>query len=412
MSISQKINELEQYVHPDGLGLLEELADILVKHEADYIHDHLLELLEATSYQDYESSPDDVRALLDDLETSLARHFRPQIEQARAYRTDMKRFFGFAHGFLKLGRLDGVADILSYYHDVFNPKGKSKCGRILSGCRTKDCDHSFQNPEQIVCPLCNTTRSLCSFSPTEWGRCARVHQGNHYMKDFAGTGRAKLYARSLSGKLQDSYIKAVTDPEFLSVAPEIAALAARSAEIMDQLGDTDYVVIQTGVRRAIRDMRRASNEEETHGMLVAVDEIEHHLDSVAQNRRRWDEIGAISGRLGKLVETERRRIVEAQQMITVQEMYNLQEETLLKIRDASTIIAQQLHRKITDGSELKITAIRRLILKTLHGVVTGKLSVDDYLIVDEADLELLPEVIEGKSDEVDPEVVIEGESDG
>jgi hypothetical protein len=46
---------------------------------------------------------------------------------------------------------------------------------------------------------------------------------------------------------------------------------------------------------------------------------------------------------------------------------------------------------------MKITEIRRLILKTLHGVVTGKLSVDDYLVVEEVDPELLPEVIEGES---------------
>lgn len=389
MSITQKINELQEYVHPDGYGLLEELADVLVKHEADYIYDHLLEVLD-------NEDPDRefVRNLLDDLETSLARHFQPTLEQATGYRTDLKRFFGFSHEFLKRGRLDGVADILSYYHAIFNPKGKSKCGRILVGCRKADCDHTFENPEQIVCPICDTTRSLCSNAPTEWGRCARVHRGNRYNGNFAGTGRAKLYAKSLTGKLQDSYIKAVTDPEFLSVAPEISALAARSAQIMDQLGDTDYVVIQTGVRRAIRDMRRASNDDEIHGMLVAADEIEHHLDSVAQNRRRWDEIGAISGRLGKLVETERRRIVEAQQMITVQEMYNLQEETLLKIRDAATIIAQQLHRKITDGREVKTTDLRRLILKTLHGVISGKLSVDDYLVVEEVEPELLPEVVE------------------
>ena len=394
MSITQKINELQDYIHPDGLALFEELADVLVKHEPDYIYDELLGLMEAIGYQDYESSPEDIRTLLDDLETSLARHFQPRIEQAQAYRTDLKRFFGFSHGFLKLNRLDGVQDILGFYHDLFNPKGKSKCGRILSVCRTKDCEHHFQNPDQIVCPNCGETRGLCRAASTEWGRCARSHGGNRINGNFAGTGRAKLYARSLSGKLQDSYITAVTDPEFLSVAPEIAALSSRSAEIMDRLGDTDYVVVQAGIRRSVRDMRRASTEDSIHGMLVAADEIESYLGTMTEDRRRWDEIGAISGRLGKLVETERRRIVEAQQMITVQEMFNLQQETLLKIRDAATIVAQQLHRKNADGGEIKVTEIRRIILKTLHGVISGKMSVDDYLVIEEVDPDLLPEVIE------------------
>lgn len=390
MSITQKINELQDYIHPDGLALFEELADVLVKHEPDYIYDELMELMDE-EYPDR----DDIRISLDNLEASLARHFQPQIEQAQAYRTDLKRFFGFSHGFLKIDRLDGLRDILSFYNHLFNPKGKSKCGRILSVCRTKDCEHHFQNPDQIVCPTCGETRGFCRVSPTERGRCARSHGGNRMNGNFAGTGRAKLYAKSLSGKLQDSYIQAVTDPEFLSVAPEIAALASRSAEIMDRLGDTDYVVVQAGIRRSVRDMRRASTDDSMHGMLVAADEIESHLSAVTEDRRRWDEIGAISGRLGKLVETERRRIVEAQQMITVQEMFNLQQETLLKIRDAATIVAQQLHRKNADGGEIKVTEIRRVILKTLHGVISGKMSVDDYLVVEELDPELLPEVVDG-----------------
>jgi len=396
MSITQKINELQDYIHPDGLALFEELADVLVKHEPDYIYDELLELVEAIQDQDHQGSKDDIRILLDNLETSLARYFQPQIEQTQAYRTDLKRFFGYAHGFLKKDRYDGLSDVLSMYHDLFNPNGKQKCGRILSNCRTKGCEYHFKNPNQIICPECNAPRGLCRSPSTEWGRCARSHGGNRVNGNFAGTGRAKLYAQSLSGKLQDSYIKAVTDPEFLSVAPEIAALSARSAEVMDQLGDTDYVVIQAGIRRAVRDMRRASVDDSIHGMLVAADEIESYLDAVAEDRRRWDEIGAISGRLGKLVETERRRIVEAQQMITVQEMYNLQQETLLKIRDAATIIAQQLHRKFIDKGEIKTTEIRRVILKTLHGVISGKLSVDDYLVIEEFDPELLPEVVENE----------------
>lgn len=391
MSITQTINELQDFIHPDGLALFEELADVLVKHEPDYIYDELMELMEE-EHPDSES----IRVLLDNLETSLARHFQPQIEQARTYRTDLKRFFGFSHGFLKIERLDGVRDVLSFYNHLFNPKGKSKCGRILSHCRTKDCEHSFQNPDQIVCPICDTARGLCLNSPTEWGRCAKAHGGNRVNGNFGGVGRAKLYATSLTGKIQDSYIKAVTDPDFLSVAPEIAALSARNSEVMDQLGDTDYVVVQAGIRRAVRDMRRASSDDSIHGMLVAADEIEHHLNTVAEDRRRWDEIGAIAGRLGKLVESERRRIVEAQQMITVQEMFNLQQETLLKIRDASTIIAQKLHRKIADGHELNTTDIRRVILKTLHGVISGKMRVDDYLVVEEVEPELLPEVIENE----------------
>jgi hypothetical protein len=395
MSITQKINELQQYVRPEGLGVLEELADVLVKHEADYIHDYLLEVLENEDPDAFVM--EQIRELLDELEESLARHFQPKVEQYAAYKTDMKRFFGMSHGFWKAGRLDGINDIVSLYPHLFNPGGKTKCGRIHRKCRNPKCEHLYSSVDEIICPECDETRSLCRYKAAENGRCKRYHGGNRHDNNFAGTGRAKLYSKSLNGKLQDSYIQAVTDPEFLSVAPEIAALSARSAQVMDQLGDTDYMVVQTGIRRAVRDMRRASSDDSMHGMLVAADEIEHHLDAVAEDRRRWDEIGAISGRLGKLVETERRRIVEAQQMITVQEMYNLQQETLLKIRDAATIVAQQLHRKYADTGEVKPTQIRRIILKTLHGVISGNIKVDDYLVIDEVDTELLPEVIDGDS---------------
>jgi hypothetical protein len=175
------------------------------------------------------------------------------------------------------------------------------------------------------------------------------------------------------------YVEAVTDPEYLSVAPEIGALAARSAELMRDIGDTDYVAVAAKTRQAIKALKKSAKDDDIHGMLFAADEIEEQLTAVADDKRRWDEIAALSGRLGRLSESERKRIIEAQKVITVQEMFTIQQETLTQIRDAFAIVASGVVKWIDRGKEVDQPHLRQYMLRTLHKVMQGDLDLEKSL---------------------------------
>jgi len=387
MSISQKITDLALYVPEEKYPELEELANILLKYSPEYQVDALKAALAS---DDYDS--DMVHTLIDDLQTATAQHKRPEIVRYNSFKTDLKRYFELSHAFLDIGKTERIINFLERYNNIFG-EPKRYCGRILTRCSESDCDGKFTSLDQYLCIECGAPRDLCRRAPTDNGRCS-THQG--YMitgplnNIFKTPGRARIYGQNLQGELQQMYIEAVTDPDFLSVAPEIAALAARSGELMRDIGDTDYLLVSAKMRQAIRAMRNAANEDDASGMLRAAGDIEEQLTAVADDKRRWDEIAAISGRLGRLTETERKRIIEAQKVITVQEMYTLQQETLMQIRDAFAIVADSVVKWVGRGKPIEQPKLRQYMLTTLHKIMSGDVNLDKSLKNDE------PLVIDGE----------------
>jgi hypothetical protein len=378
MSISQQITDLALVSQPEGRLILEELSLVLLKYSPEYQRDQLLEALQAGDYK-----KSDIHQLIDDFQVATAQHRKPPPRRYQSFKTDIKRYFELSHVYVDLDQPETVISFVERYNDIFSTP-KRYCSHIMLGCAKKGCGGKFTSLDQFLCTECGTPRDLCRRPPAGNGRCVGIgHKGaivSGPLNDrFTTPGRAKIYGESLQGELQEMYVEAVTDPEYLSVAPEIGALAARSAELMRDIGDTDYVAVAAKTRQAIKALKKSAKDDDIHGMLFAADEIEEQLTAVADDKRRWDEIAALSGRLGRLSESERKRIIEAQKVITVQEMFTIQQETLTQIRDAFAIVASGVVKWIDRGKEVDQPHLRQYMLRTLHKVMQGDLDLEKSL---------------------------------
>lgn len=386
MSTSQKMKDLIPFVDPEGMEIFDEIRKEVSRYVPEYQWERLKTALAL------EQDEETLLELLDALQLSTSYFIEPRMERYHTHKTDLMRYFDLCERFIKMGRLDGVDLLMPYYQSVFRDP-KKICGHIRTTCTNRECDGKFTSIDQLICEKCDTPRTICHNPAESFGRCSGVathgssRLAHSIFKDGSVPGRARMYGRNMQGELREMYIEAMTDPEFLSVQPEIAALATRSGQLMKDLGDTDYLSISTGIRQAIKRMHKASSEEDQLGMLLAAREIEDHLNAVADDKRRWDEIASIAGRLGRLSETERKRIIEAQKVITVQEMYVIQQETLSKVRDAVAVVASRLSRMLEKGDQLSQPKIKRLMLGTLHKAIQGDLNVDALLMDDQPIIE-------------------------
>lgn len=396
MSISQKIDDLKEIVGPEGLEVLKELEELVTPYEPGFHLDRLTQAI-LSKEDPADEDPERVHELIDALHSSTARYSRPDPDRFLAFKKDLGRFFLNCHTFVDLEMLHAVWEYMLLYHRVFS-EPKKICGLPRYTCHVTDCEGRFSGPEDTVCPTCGAYRALCKNPPASNGRCTRVstHGGqnisgplNDRMKHL---GRAGLYRQSLNGELQRMYVEAMTDENYISVAPEMGALAARSGELLGQIGDIDYLAVSSQVQQAIRRMRKSIAEGEYYNVEKEATVIESLLTGVADDKRRWDEVAALSGRLGRLAEAERKRLIEAQKMITVQEMYMLQQETLAQFRDTASVIAVKIIELVAGGTDLGPNQVRALILRTMHSVTKGDLHVDYHLDKGEA---LEQAVIEG-----------------
>lgn len=390
MSFSQKIDALVPHVDPEGLLLLKEIGRELTHYLPDQKYNLVMEALDLGE----DLNPESLEYVIDELEMAVARYFRPSITQMNAYRRDMKTFFSNVRYLFERDRIDGIRQYMGYFPKIFTPGGKLACGARVRVCN--ECEYKFNDPEPAICPECDRPRRLCSIRPNTNGRCI-YHGGNtlggQLVNKLKSAGRARMYAHSLNGRLQEMFIEAMTDPEYLSLAPEISALATRAADLLGKLDDTDYMVIATGINRARRNIEKYIKEEKPEKVMYEAQEILRLIDKDSDSSRRWEEFSQVAMRLSKIAESERRRAVEAQHTITAQQMFAIRQETLVYIRDAATFASARVYRMIQEGEadKIKPIKIRNEFLFSLKQYMDGdrKPKVDDDALMIEGEIEIV-----------------------
>lgn len=392
MSNSQKIRELRLLVDDKkALKLLDELEPIIFQNDPDLIANEIgLALKEKWPI-------DDIREIADRLELALAKAFTPRIEQRQAFKTDMRNFFRTLRNYFDIDHYAAALDIMTFYPHMFNPAGKTLCGSVRSRCRfagkvkelmPDKCTHLFVAGE-IICPNCGDNRTLCRAKPRVNGRCVphggAIGSGVLHPNSSGEVGRAKLYAMGMNGKMVERYVPIVSDSNFMSVAPELGVLAARYAELIEEIGDVDLTAASVVIKQALSKMEKAADEERYSAVLLEGKKISEALEGAKTNSKRWNEISDLSLKIARLADAERKRVKDAQTMISPQEMYQLQEGTLGQINNSIDIAADRVFQKLLGniiGGRWEFVnpkAVGAIIRKAFTGVMAGNIQKGNHI---------------------------------
>jgi len=130
------------------------------------------------------------------------------------------------------------------------------------------------------------------------------------------TGR---HSKHLPHRLVEQYEAYLTDPDALSMAAELSLLDTRIAEILDRLDSSDTDAAWGMVKRAsgMLGSDKLRNIEEIKDLLVEA------LQMKANDSAVWSEVCGLIDQRRKVAEAERKRIIDAQQMMTYQEANTL-----------------------------------------------------------------------------------------
>ena len=357
MSLSQLIQQLAELIgpDPDALELLTQIHQTARKLEPDFSADAVEQALDLDDWRET------IHDLLDELEQALKKFFVPHPDQVNAFNKDMLRWFEYMRAFVELDSLDGAKDIMTFYWKIFHADSKKICGSVRSRCanagkpNTK-CTRKLTKGEYI-CENCGTPRTLCRRYPMANGRCgktgASIGHGGHNPKGALASGfidgrhslsRGNMFAKQMEKRpaLQKMFVEALQDPDYLSLNPEMALLAARRGELIFDLDALDPQEIENEVRSHIRELMTAIRKDKLADVQYHASEIENLLEKDKNNRERWREMHHIAGQMARLADVERKRIVEARRSVPIEEMINLQNETIKAVRNAINSGAEEL----------------------------------------------------------------------
>lgn len=211
------------------------------------------------------------------------------------------------------------------------------------------------------------TRSgkLCENPAMPNGRC-RMHNGKAKSgvahPNYQGKGKSKY----LPERMRGTYEAALDDPELLVLRNDIAIIDARLYDLLQRVDSGESGKLWRDAQAAYFNLLEAMRAQDVAGINSAVARIGRCLDSGVDDYTAWDEVTkAIQQRKG-LAESERKRLIEARQMISVEQAMMLLTALLTTIKE---------HVKDTNA----LSAIQREFIRIT--------SIGDHRVIDAETIE-------------------------
>lgn len=124
-------------------------------------------------------------------------------------------------------------------------------------------------------------------------------------------GRSKY----LPKRLLDDYQASLDNPDKLVLDEDIALIDARLSDVLRRVDSGESGQVWRDLREAKREYEAAQRARDTAAVAVAVNTIMDLISRGTHDSAAWAEVTGLIERRRKLVESERKRLVEAQQLV-------------------------------------------------------------------------------------------------
>lgn len=130
------------------------------------------------------------------------------------------------------------------------------------------------------------------------------------------TGRHSKY---VPARMRERYEEALTDDALLALDAEIALLDARIADLLSRVDTGESGAAWTQAGKSYRELKNAMGKIDIPAAQDAMQQLEAALGDGSADYTAWNEIQSLVQQRRALVETERKRLVDLEQMITVEQ---------------------------------------------------------------------------------------------
>jgi galactokinase len=181
----------------------------------------------------------------------------------------------------------------------------------------------------------------------------------------SATYKTGKYSKYMPERLLERYHQAEKDKRLLELRDEIALVDARLTDLLIRVDTGEAGALWEQARKAFTEFKLANIKQDLEKQQSALFELSAILEKGQQDYMVWDEVGKVIEQRRKLVESERKRMVEMQQMITA-------EQAMVLLTNVASIIKES----VTDVS-IRNAIIEQLIrfsVSTPRGVIDAHAS--------------------------------------
>ena len=184
--------------------------------------------------------------------------------------------------------------------------------------------------EKIVCGAHLSTGAICMRSPIRGRTRCKYHGGRTPRGENHRSFITGKYSKDLRRDILQDYFTALASGDLLTQSSEIALYDARIAMLLRQASmsreTTEMVVCLKQIQETLEQAvitAEGEREKEVHLDRVMLRSIGQTvgtlIDDLVNERRKWEEVYQVIDNRRKLIESERRAIIDSQRMMTEQQ---------------------------------------------------------------------------------------------
>lgn len=123
------------------------------------------------------------------------------------------------------------------------------------------------------------------------------------------------YSKHLPTRLLAAYDRAKADPDLLALQDEVALIDARLTDLLKRVDTGESGATWAALGKVFRAYQRALTRGKTDDAADALEMLASLIATGATDEAAWSEIRAVVDQRRKLVESERKRLVELQMVV-------------------------------------------------------------------------------------------------
>lgn len=186
--------------------------------------------------------------------------------------------------------------------------------RLTAHRRTEPCEECGQIHE--ACTAHNRSHMPCKGKPVSGGTTCRFHGGTVPRGALSSSFKHGRYSQYLDGKALDRYQRGLSDRQLLVLEDEIALVDTRMGELLERIGKHDVPAWDL-VKSEFLTLEAAARAGDQNGIRAALLGLSGAIRNGMSERDAWSDVLGVLDQRRKLVESERKRMLEAQQFVAV-----------------------------------------------------------------------------------------------
>jgi hypothetical protein len=159
----------------------------------------------------------------------------------------------------------------------------------------------------------------CERSPVRGRTRCRLHGGKTLVGTASPTYRNGRYSTYVPERLRARYEQAEGDVELLSLRSEVALIDARLIDLLTRVDTGESGQLWAHLKKAHEEFKLYRLAGDVPRMTTALAKVEAVIERVGQDHTAWAEIGALIEQRRKLTESEAKRLITLQQMLTTED---------------------------------------------------------------------------------------------